>query len=329
VLSYSVRRLLGLMPTLVLVTALTFLVLRLTPGDPVAAILGDHAGDEGLAAQVRAIHGLDLSLWRQYAVYLGGLMRGDFGLSLRYPEIGVGELLARAALVTVPLAAVALALGLSAGVTLGLAAVRWHGTRAERTVSVLLLTGLSIPMMSLAMLLTGAVSVFVSGDGSGGLLPTAGWGTPRHAVLPVLVLAVPVAGHTGRLVRALLLDLRHRDYMRTARAKGLSETAILLRHGLPNLAGGLLAATTASLANLLGGTFAMEVVFAVPGMGRLAAEAVLSRDYPVITGVAVLMTLTVCLFNLAADLAAAVIDPRGDPRGDPRAAGGAAGGAGV
>jgi ABC-type dipeptide/oligopeptide/nickel transport system permease component len=271
VLSYSVRRLLGLMPTLVLVTALTFLVLRLTPGDPVAAILGHHAGDERLAARVRAIYGLDLPLWRQYATYLGGLIRGDFGLSLRYPEIGVGELLAAAALVTVPLAAAALALGLSAGVTLGLAAVGWHGTRAGRTVGVLLLTGLSMPMMSLAMLLTGAVSVFVSGDGSG-LLPTAGWGTPRHAVLPVLVLAVPVAGHTGRLVRALLLDLRHRDYMRTARAKGLSEAAILLRHGLPNLAGGLLAAATASLANLLGGTFAMEVVFAIPGMGRLAAK---------------------------------------------------------
>ncbi|MBP2312951.1 ABC transporter permease [Azospirillum soli] len=310
-LSYAVRKVLGGLARLAAVTVLLVLAFEAMPGDPVSAALGAHGADPALAGPVGGALGPDRALGARLVAFAAGLARGELGQSHRYVGTPVATLLAEAVPATVTLAAGAMALSLPAGVALGLWAAARAGRAVDRVITAGLTAALSLPAAALAVALIAGFAVALD------WLPVAGWGGAASAVLPLLVLAVPVAGLLGRLARALAADALARPHVRTARAKGLPEHRVLSAHVLPLLAGPLLAAAGAAFGGLLGGAVVVETVFAIPGLGRAAAEAVLARDHPVVLGCALLLTTIHTLVGLGADLAAAAVDPRPSLRQGP------------
>jgi ABC-type dipeptide/oligopeptide/nickel transport system permease component len=304
-LVYAVRRVLWLVPTLLAMAFVTFAVMHATPGSPLDPA-GEGANPLSPEAQrnLAEAYGLDRPLHEQFVIFIGKAARGDFGTSFVYRTRPVGEILANALPVSLALGAMAFALAIAGGFALGiLAAVYQH--RAWDYVSVTLATaGVAIPNFVLAVFLIVVFAFAVP------LFPTGGWDSPRTWVLPTVTLALGPMGVIARFTRASMLDVIRSDYTRTARAKGLGEARIILKHTLKNALIPIVTVLGPMFAAIGTGSFFVESIFRVPGMGRFFVLSMTGRDYPMIMAVVLTYGAFLALMNLVVDLLYGVLDPR-------------------
>ena len=298
------RRLAGFALVLAAALVVTFAAIHALPGDPVAVMLSDHSADQEMAARLRAEYGLDRGLASQFVTYVADLAQGRFGLSFRFVHAPVGAVLRDSLVVSPILALSALCVAVGLGVLGGVMAAIHRRRMADTAIILVLVAGLSIPNFAVATFLVYALSVKL------GLVPVAGWGTWRQAVLPVLVLAIPSAAYIARLSRTFMLEVLQQDYVRTARAKGLPERLVVWRHALRNILVPLVTSAGVILGGLLSNTVVVETIFNIPGLGRLAIDSIFARDYPVAMAVVLLFVAFFGVINLAADVVCALVDPR-------------------
>ncbi|HSS69905.1 MAG TPA: glutathione ABC transporter permease GsiC [Casimicrobiaceae bacterium] len=300
-LQYLIKRLLGLIPTLALVGLLVFMFVHLLPGDPARLAAGPDATPQTVEL-VRQDLGLDKSLPEQFVRFASGVVRGDFGRSLRTKRPVATEIGDRFA-PTFWLTVWSMAWSVAIGMTIGVFSAVWRNRWPDRVGMALAVSGISFPAFALGMLLMQIFSVQL------GWLPTVGADTWRHYILPSLTLGAAVAAIMARFTRSSFVDILHEDYVRTARAKGLPESSVIVKHGLRNALIPVVTMMGLQFGFLLGGSIVVEVVFNWPGMGRLLVDAVDMRDYPVIQGLVLLFSLEFVLINLAVDVLYAVINP--------------------
>jgi ABC-type dipeptide/oligopeptide/nickel transport system permease component len=284
------------------VCTLVFLLLHLVPGDPVDAMLGESARPADRTELRRAL-GLDRPLMTQYIAYLAGLARLDLGRSFQ-DQRAVAEVLAERLPATLELAGAALALALVLAIPLGVLAARFRGRHVDSAAMGFSLLGISIPNFWLGPVLILIFSLQL------GWTPVSGRDGPMSLVLPAVTLGTALAAILARMVRASVLEVLGEDYVRTARAKGLGEVAVMRRHALRNAWLPVLTLVGLQLGALLGGAVITETVFAWPGVGSLLIEAIRGRDYPVVQGCVLLISLTYVIVNTATDVVYAWIDPR-------------------
>jgi peptide/nickel transport system permease protein len=284
------------------VASLVFFLIHLIPGDPVDVMLGESAAASDRAQLRRALN-LDLPVLQQWLNYLHGLVRLDWGYSL-FNRQAVTSQLAAHALPTLQLTVAALALAIAIGVPLGVVAAVRRATVWDRLATGFSLLGISIPNFWLGPLLVLLFSILL------GWLPVSGRGEPGSWVLPALTLGSGMAAVLARMVRSSLLDVLHEDFMRTARAKGLAGRQVILRHGLPNAMLPVLTLVGLQLGALLGGAVVTETLFNWPGIGLLTIESIQRRDYPLVQGCVLLISVSYVIVNLLTDLAYSWIDPR-------------------
>ena len=304
---YLMWRLLDAVPTILLVLTLVFVCMRILPGDPALAALGDNALPDQLAA-FREKMGLNVPLWQQYLNFLGGVLTLDFGRSLMN-NTSVLQLLVYNLPYTIELTIAAMVMGVAAGIPLGVLAATHRNRTADSGVRVFSLIGYAIPDFYLGALLLITFSLNL------GWFPINGGGDGfvdrlHHIVLPALTLAFVKAAFLGRLTRTSLLEVFGKDYVRTARAKGASERRVIYRHGLRNALLPLSTGLGLSLLATLSGSVAIELVFNRPGIGRLLIGAITERDYAVIQGGVIVFALFVVLVNLLMDFVYIIVDPR-------------------
>jgi peptide/nickel transport system permease protein len=296
------RRVIQAVAVLLGVAVITFLLLHYLPTDPAALIAGRSANAQ-MIANVRHQLGLDLPLPLQFWRYLTGLVRGDLGRSyIQRSEV------ATLVLARIPATLVLMMCGILVEVTLGLtfgviAALRRNGF-VDRIVMMFAFVGVSSPQFVVALLL---LYVFAARLG---WFPMSGFGTPAHVVLPALTLGLLGAGWYARMVRSAMIDVLNQDYVRTARAKGLSGSRVILRHALPNALLPIVAMIGIDIGQFMGGVVVVEAVYGWPGIGQLAWQAIQEVDVPIIMGVTLVSSLAIVLGNLLADLTAPLLDPR-------------------
>ncbi len=301
---YLLRRLAGLLPVLFAAVVLTFIANRFVPGDPITIMLGDQGGNVTLERKLRAEYGLDRPVAVQFVDYITGMARGDFGLSFRYPGVPVTQVIKDSLWISPLLAVSALALAIPIGISLGIVAALRRNTWADTGIILVLVVGLSIPNFALAAFFVWVFALKL------GWLPVAGWTSWSHAILPVVVLAIPAAAYLARLARTFMLEVLQQDYVRTARAKGLSERLVVWRHGLRNVLVPILTVCGLIFGGLITGTIVIETVFNIPGLGRMAIESIFARDYPVTMAIVMLFTLFYAGINFAVDVLYGLVDPR-------------------
>jgi peptide/nickel transport system permease protein len=307
---FILRRLLGTVPVLLVVAVLVFLLLRLTPGDPAAILAGDAASAENIAA-IRAGLGLDRPLVVQFGIWMGNLLTGDLGQSYYY-RMKVTALIAQRLEPTFALATLTILLSVLVSVPLGVLAAWRHGGWFDRALMGFSVMGFSIPVFVLAYLLIWLVSLQL------GWLPVQGYvrmseNFPlvlKHLILPSITLSFIYVALIARVTRASVLEALGEDYIRTARAKGLTELRVVVRHALANAAVPIITVIGIGIAILIGGVVVTESVFAIPGLGRLTVDAVLARDFPTIQGVILFFSFVYVAVNLLVDLSYVVLDPR-------------------
>ena len=300
-LGYILRRVTGFFPVLFVIVSLSFFMMRLAPGGPFDQ---ERALPEQVRANIEARYHLDEPLWRQYLRYLGDVGRGDLGPSFRYPDRSVNELLNLGFPVSLTLGLCALGVALTLGGTAGvLAGLKRNGLVDYLTMS-FALGGVSVPNFVLGPIL---MLIFALGLG---WLPVAGWGSWRHLILPSITLGTFYAAYVARLTRAGMLEVIGQDFIRTARAKGLREATVVLRHALP---GAILPVVTylgPASAAVLTGSVVVETIFSIPGIGRYFVSSALNRDYTMVLGTGVFYSVLLLLFNLIVDVLYAYLDPR-------------------
>jgi ABC-type dipeptide/oligopeptide/nickel transport system permease component len=306
-LRFLLRRAVSLVFVLFSLTFLTFIIGHLAPGDPILVLMGQRRDPEAYA-RLQHLYGLDQPLLVQYVQYVMGLLHGDFGLSFQYEGRPVRTILAQGIGISLGVGGLALGLSVLIGVPLGmLAALRQH-TFADRGVVGLALALYSVPSFVLIPLIWAVnLAAFRAGYPN---LPQAGWGKPVHFELPVVVLAATNVGYITQLTRSSFIEILREDYIRTARAKGLLPQTVINRHVLRNALLPLVTFLGPATAFLVTSGFVVEVLFNIPGMGRIAVEAVGRRDYPVIQGTTVILGIAVVVMNLISDLLYQVFDPR-------------------
>ena len=298
---YLIKRLLGLLPTLLIVAVLVFLFVHLLPGDPARLAAGPDAGPETVEL-VRRDLGLDLPLPQQFVRFFSHALQGDFGLSIRTKRPVSTEIAERFA-PTFWLTMAAMGWSVLLGLVLGMVSAVWRNQWPDRLGMTLAVSGISFPSFALGMLLMQFFSVQL------GWLPTVGADSWRHYILPSLTLGAGVAAVMARFTRSSFIDILKEDYVRTARAKGLSETTVVVKHALRNALIPVVTMMGLQFGFLLGGSIVVEVVFNWPGMGRLLVDAVEMRDYPVIQALVLLFSLEFILINLVVDVLYALINP--------------------
>lgn len=283
------------------VATITFVLLRLAPGGPFDS---EKQLPPEIVANIEAKYHLNESVPRQYLRYLAGLAQGDLGPSFKYVGRDVADILAETFPVSFALGGAALAIALVLGLALGILAGERPDTKLDRAAMTLATAGVAVPNFVL-----GAVLVLIVSH-RWHLLPPALWEGPRSIILPALTLGLGPAAYIARLTRSSLLDTAKHEYLRTARAKGLSDRAVLLVHQLPNALMPVVTVLGPLAAALVTGSFVVEYLFAVPGMGRFFITAVTNRDYPLIMGVTLVYAAWLVVANFAVDLAYAWLDPR-------------------
>jgi peptide/nickel transport system permease protein len=309
-LNFLPRRLLQLIPTLFLVSVMIFMLQQLLPGDPALVMAGEEKDPE-VIEQIRKQYRLDQPLPVQYLYWMGGVLQGDLGESMRIKQ-PVASLIADKLPVTLQLATMAMAFALVIGIPAGILSAVKKGTAWDTAANIFALWGLSTPNFWLGILLIFLFSVQL------GWLPASGWVSPFEdlgqslatTVMPAFVLGNAIAAVLMRHTRSAMLQAMSADYVRTARAKGLRERAVVLRHALRNALTPVITLGALEFGTLLSGAVLTEQVFSVPGFGKLIVDAVFNRDYAVVQGV-VLVTATVyVLLNLLADVLYVLVNPR-------------------
>jgi len=299
--SYFLKRLLGLLPTLLIVAVLVFLFVHMLPGDPARLAAGPDA-DPQTVELVRRDLGLDQPLPQQFASFFGHMLQGNFGTSLRSKR-AVSTEIAERFLPTLLLTLTSMAWSVVFGLVIGIGSAVYRNQWPDRLGMTLAVSGISFPAFALGMLLMEIFSVKL------GWLPTVGADSWRHYILPSITLGAGVAAVMARFTRASFVEVIQEDFVRTARAKGLNERTVIAKHCLRNALIPVVTMTGLQFGFLLGGSIVVETVFNWPGLGRLLVDAVTMRDYPVIQTLVLLFSLEFILINLAVDLLYGLINP--------------------
>lgn len=305
-LLHPLRRLLLTLPVLWVVVSVVFALIHLVPGDPIVQMLGEGATGADIAA-LRHVYGLDSPLPQQYGRYLAGVAHGDLGQSLRLRD-SVAHLVAQRYPYTLALAFAALALAIAASVPAGVWSATHRDQWQDRVVAVSSLGGLSFPNFALGPLFILLFSIRlgwlpVSGSGSG-------WSFFPHLVLPAITLGLSLAAILTRMVRTAMLEELGQEYIRTARAKGLNERAVVYRHALRNALVPILTVGGLQFGSLLAGAIVTETIFSLPGLGRLTLSAISNRDYALVQGCILAIGLTYVVVNLLTEVAYTLVNPR-------------------
>ena len=308
--AYLLKRLLATIPVMLVVAVFIFLLLRLTPGDPAAMIAGDYA-TEAQIAEIRETLGLDQSLAEQFVIWMGNLLRGELGESYFFKK-NVVDLIAARIEPTLSLSLLTILFTVTLAVPMGVISAYKQGSWLDRVVMGFSVLGFSIPVFVIGF---GLIYVFSLELGwfpvqgyqrlGDGLFPWL-----RHLILPALALSVIFVAFIARMTRTSVLEVLGEDYIRTARAKGQTETKVLIRHALRNAAVPIITVIGFAFAILIGGVVVTESVFNIPGLGLLTVDAVLNRDFPTIQAVVLLFSFIYVLINLAIDLSYTFLDPR-------------------
>jgi ABC-type dipeptide/oligopeptide/nickel transport system permease component len=301
-LRYLSRRVLYTLPVIWLVVSLVFLLIHLVPGDPIAQMLGEGAPAADLQA-ARHAYGLDLPLGQQYINYWKGVLHGDLGVSLRYNQ-GVSKLLVQRYPYTLQLTIAALAVAILLSIPAGVHSAREPNRWEDRAISVVSLFGLSFPNFALGPILILFFSIKL------GWLPVSGSGTFANLALPAITMGSALAAILTRMVRTSMLEELSQDYIRTARAKGLSEGRVVYRHALRNAMIPVITVLGLQFGALLAGAIVTEKIFSWPGIGRLTIDAISNRDYFVVQGCILAIGLTYVAVNFLTDLVYSVLNPR-------------------
>jgi oligopeptide transport system permease protein len=300
-LSFILRRLLIIIPMALLVVTLTWGLIRLAPGNFYDS---DKPLPPAIEANIKKKYGLDKPWYEQYGLMMLHIVQGDFGDSLKYQGQSVNEIIERHLPYSATMGILAYILALIVGLTAGIIAALKQNSAFDYASMAVAMLGLSIPNFVLGPLL---VLAFALGWY---LLPPARWGGFSSLVLPVITLAAIYAAYIARLTRAGMLEVMRSDYIRTARAKGLNETTVLLKHALRGGIIPVVSFTGPALASLLAGTVVVERVFSIPGLGNIFIQSVLNRDEPLILGIVAFLSILIMIFNLAVDISYGFLDPR-------------------
>jgi len=307
---YLVRRLLLTLPVLFFVSVIVFSLINLIPGDPARIMLGEEASREALSA-LRKEMGLDRPRYVQYLLWLNHVARGDFGRSVRDGRPVLDTLLLKLP-VTIELAVTSLLVAWVIAIPAGVVAAWKQRTALDYAATTVALAGISVPNFWLGIMMIYLFAVNLR------LLPPSGYIEPwidltrslKLMVMPSIVLGAALAALVMRLLRSSMLEVLGTDYIRTARAKGLDDVVVLIRHAMKNAMIPVVTVMGLQLSGLLGGAVITETIFAVPGLGRLTVDSILTRDYPMVQGVVLFAALAVVATNLIVDLTYAVLDPR-------------------
>jgi len=302
-LKYIVRRLMVSLVVLWGVSTLVFGMMHALPGDPVELMLSRSGGSAATIASIRQQLGLDLPLYVQYVRFLGNTLHGDLGRSIS-TGMKVTDMIASQFPATLELAGAGMLIALALGLTLGMIAALKHNSWVDNLCVVISVIGVSMPIFWLGLLLIQIFAAHLH------WLPATGEGDLKHLLMPALVLGFSSAGSIARLLRATMLDVLGQDYMRTARAKGLSEKLVVLRHGARNELIPVVTMAGMQAGFLLGGTVVTETVFSRRGLGQLTINAILWKDFPVVQGAVLVIALVYVLVNLLVDLSYGLLDPR-------------------
>lgn len=302
-LSYTLRRLVTTIPTLFVIITVAFFMMRMAPGGPFDS---DRALPPEIEQNIMATYGLDKPLVEQYLDYLVGILQVDFGPSLKIRDFSVGELIAAGAPASIQLGISAIVLALLIGISLGTLAALRQNSAIDFAVMSVSMVGIAVPNFVMAPLLSLVIGVYLD------LLPTSGWGGGelRYKVLPVIALALPQIAYVARLTRGSMVEVLHSNFVRTARAKGLRERVVVLRHALKGAIMPVVSYLGPATAAVMTGSVVIETIFGVPGIGTYFVNAALNRDYPLVMGVIIVYAVLIMLLNLAVDLLYAVLDPK-------------------
>jgi peptide/nickel transport system permease protein len=308
--AYVIRRILATIPVLAIVALVVFSILHFAPGDPAAVIAGDQATPEQIVA-IRAKLGLDRPFHEQFILWIGNVLHGDLGVSI-FSNRPVATLFAQRLEPTIALAILTMIVAVTLAVPMGVLAAWKAGSTIDRGVMSFAVLGFSFPVFVIGYVLIYIFAIKLK------LLPIQGyrpladglWPFLRHLILPSFALGLSFMALIARITRTSVLEVLGQDHIRTARAKGLPSWQLLFAHALPNAAVPIVTIIGVGVALLLGGVVVTESVFAIPGLGRLVVDAILSRDYPVIQGALLIFSATYVIVNLIIDLLYVVIDPR-------------------
>ena len=308
--AYIIRRLFATIPVMVVVALFVFLLLQLTPGDPAAVIAGDEASPAAIEG-IRRKLGLDLPLWQQFGVYVWNLLRGDLGTSI-FSNLPVLTLVKQRLEPSLVLALSTLVVAISFAIPMGVLAAWKVGTWIDRLVMGFSVLGFAVPVFLIGYFLIYIFAIELHWLPVQGYQPLAqGIGqTARSIALPAFALGMVYMALIARITRASMVDVLSQDYIRTARAKGVATSVVLLRHALKNAAVPIVTVIGIGLALLISGVVITETVFNIPGLGRLTVDAILKRDYPIIQGLIILFASVKVLVNLMIDISYAFFDPR-------------------
>ena len=300
-LRFAAKRLIGAIPTLFLIVTFSFFLMRIAPGGPF-----DRERIVPPEIEARLIHAyhLDDPLWKQYLRYLGDLVQGDFGPSLKYKDFTVTELIAEGFPVSMRLGGLAVLIALLVGVSTGTIAALRQNSSTDYTAMGLAMTGIIVPNFVMAPLLTLVFGLWLS------WLPVGGWGGPIYMILPVIALSLYQIGFIARLTRGSMIEVLRTNYVRTARAKGLPERVAITRHALKAAMLPVVSYLGPAIINTITGSVIIEQIFGIPGIGRYFVQAALNRDYTLVMGVTVFYGVLIILANLAVDLIYGLLDPR-------------------
>jgi oligopeptide transport system permease protein len=302
---FIIRRVLSLIPTVFLIVTFAFVIIRAAPGGPFAS---EHKLPPEILANIERQYHLDEPLPRQYLRYLGDFVRGDLGPSFRYRDYTVNELVAQSLPPSMIIGGLALALALVFGVAAGVVAALRRNTWVDYLAMSLAVVGISVPLFVIGPVLKLYLALRHH------WLPTSGWLEDRAGilvlVLPVLTLSLPYMAGIARLTRASVLEVLRADYVRTARAKGLGEWAVVLRHVLKGAMLPVVSYLGPAFAGIITGTVVVESIFGVPGMGRLSVQAAINRDYTLIMGDVIVFSIILVLMNFLVDIGYGFLDPR-------------------
>lgn len=302
-LKQLIKRLLIAIPTLLIIITLAFFMMRLAPGGPFTT---ERALPVEIERKVLAEYGLDRPLYEQYFKYLKGVVKGDFGPSFKQRDFTVIELIKAGLPASLQIGSAAVILAMLFGLSFGIFAALKQNTWADYTVMGFAMTGIAVPTFVMAPLLTLLFGVYL------GWLPVGGWGEGelKYKILPVITLALPQIAYISRLTRGSMIEVLNANYIRTARAKGLSEKWVILRHAIRGALLPVVSYLGPAIASLVTGSLVIETIYQIPGVGRYFVQAALNRDYTLVMGVVILSATLIMLMNIIVDLLYSVLDPK-------------------
>ena len=301
--AYVTRRLLTSIPTLLVIVTIAFFMMRVAPGGPFDR---ERALPVEIERNVLKAYHLDQPLLLQYRDYLLGVLHGDFGPSFKYRDFTVAELLATGFPVSLEIGGLAIGLAIGLGITLGTLAALRQNAGFDHAVMAGAMTGITVPNFVMAPLLTLIFGVWLR------WLPVAGWngGAAPNLVLPVIALALPQIAYVARLTRGSMIEVLHANYIRTARAKGLPERIVVVRHALKGALMPVISYLGPATAQVVTGSVVIETIFGIPGIGRYFVQGALNRDYTLVMGTVITYAVLIILLNLAVDLLYGLLDPK-------------------